>query len=67
MTSGYWTAMRTFQRAALEANTEAAQHNYRSPMVFAGLHAQLGNKDEAFAWLEKAYMERSPRLLELKP
>jgi eukaryotic-like serine/threonine-protein kinase len=64
--SGYWTAMRTLRQAALDANTEAARHGYISPMVFAGLHAALGNKDEAFEWLEKAYAERSSKLLDLK-
>jgi hypothetical protein len=35
-------------------------------MIFAGLEALLGNKDEAFAWLNKAYAERSGKLLDLK-
>jgi len=35
-------------------------------MVFAGLHAVLRDNDEAFSWLDKAYEERSPRLLDLK-
>lgn len=65
-TSGYWTAMRVFQQAALDANTAAAHRSYISPMVFAGLHAVLRDNDEAFSWLDKAYEERSPRLLDLK-
>ena len=65
-TSGYRAAMRTFWQTALDANTEAAKHSYISPMVFAGLYAVLGNTDQAFAWLEKAYQERSAKLLDLK-
>jgi len=65
-TSGYAAAMRMFLQKALELNTEAARDSYISPMVFAGLHASLGNKDQAFAWLDKAYAEHSPKLLDLK-
>ena len=64
--SGYWTAMRTLRETALAANTEAAKHGYRSPMIFAGLEALLGNTDEALAWLNRAYEERSGKLLDLK-
>ena len=35
------------------------KQRYVSPMAFAYLYIGLGNKDEAFAWLEKAYQERS--------
>jgi tetratricopeptide (TPR) repeat protein len=65
-TSGYAAAMRMFRQKALALNTETVKDSYRSPMVFAGLHATLGNKDEAFAWLDKAYAERSSKLLDLK-
>ena len=32
----------------------------------AAVHAALGRKDQAFAWLEKAYVERHPNLLGIK-
>jgi serine/threonine-protein kinase len=64
--SGYGAAMRKFRQKALELNTEAAKDSYVSPMVFAGLEALLGNKDQAFAWLDKAYAERSSKLLDLQ-
>ena len=64
--SGYGAAMRKFWQKALELNTEAAKDSYVSPMVFAGLDALLGNKDQAFAWLDKAYAERSSKLLDLQ-
>ncbi|PYS63056.1 MAG: hypothetical protein DMF76_07490, partial [Acidobacteria bacterium] len=32
----------------------------------AAIYAELGRKDEAFAWLEKAYRERSPGFVDLK-
>ena len=35
------------------------KQRYVSPMAFVYLYIGLENKDEAFAWLEKAYQERS--------
>jgi hypothetical protein len=32
----------------------------------AEIHAQLGNKDEAFAWLEKAFQDRDYLMIYLK-
>jgi len=32
----------------------------------AGIYARLGEKDQAFAWLEKAYAERADEILRLK-
>lgn len=36
-----------------------AEQTYVSPFNMAVIHAGLGDKDEAFAWLEKAYAQRS--------
>jgi len=30
------------------------------------LYSLLGNKDNAFRWLDRAYVEHSPKLLDLK-
>ena len=37
-----------------------------SPFDIAVLYAELGNKDQAFAWLDTAYRERDFRLISLK-
>ena len=39
---------------------EQSKGSYVSPYMLATIHASLGNKDMAFALLEKAYQERSP-------
>ncbi len=36
------------------------------PVALAGMHASLGETDDAIVWLEKAYQERSPYLASLK-
>ena len=48
--------------------TLQAQSNtgYSSPYVIATLYAELGNKDQAFRWLNTAYQERDRWLLALK-
>ena len=48
-----------------EANQIASEllqlqkQRYVSPMAFAYVYTGLGNNDQVFAWLEKAYQERS--------
>lgn len=37
-----------------------------SPFSLATVYAALGEKDEAFSWLEKAYKEKSNYLIFLK-
>jgi hypothetical protein len=37
-----------------------------SPWVFASTYCMIGEIDEAFTWLERAYQERDPLLLALK-
>ena len=56
---GYW-------RWRLDSATERAKQEYVPPAAFAGIHAQLGQKDQAFEWLEKAYEERQGWLIFLK-
>lgn len=43
-----------------------AQRGYAEPVRLAVVYAEMGDKDQAFAWLEKAYAEHSPRLVGLK-
>jgi hypothetical protein len=38
---------------------------YVSPLSIAALHVLLGEKDEAFAWLDKSIEDRSPFLIAL--
>jgi len=40
--------------------------HYFSPFVVALAYAGVGNKDQAFAWLTKAYESRDPQLIWLK-
>ena len=44
----------------------ASKQKYVYSVGFARIYAGLGDKDQAFAWLEKAYEERSTGLYWLK-
>jgi TolB-like protein/DNA-binding winged helix-turn-helix (wHTH) protein/Tfp pilus assembly protein PilF len=61
------------RRAEALAMLEGLRHlsvtRYVSPDSVALVHAGLGNRDEAFAWLDKAYAERSDYMpyLRLEP
>jgi TolB-like protein/Tfp pilus assembly protein PilF len=52
-------------RRALAELQGIAQHQYVPSLYFAGIYVGLGEKDEAFNWLEKAYQERHDRLVYL--
>jgi len=51
---------------ALAELREMSKHRYISPYLFAVVYVGLGDKDQAFAWLEKAYQDRSFWLIWLK-
>ncbi len=50
----------------LDELREQAKRRYVSPYEFALIYTGLGEKEQAFAWLQKAYQDRSPRLTQLK-
>lgn len=63
---GYAYALAGRRREALEILAQLekrSQQRYVSPQHFALIYLGLGDKDQAFAWLEKAYEERSFELL----
>lgn len=62
---GFHFAQEARVRAELQALTKIAKGNYVSPMDFAYRFALLNDKEDAFKWLEKAYVERSPQLFNL--
>jgi tetratricopeptide (TPR) repeat protein len=41
---------------------EKDRNEYVPPIYFAAFYANIGNADEAFEWLDKAYEERSPMM-----
>jgi len=45
---------------------ESSKQGYISAYSIAAIHAGLGEKDQAFIWLEKAYEERSGWLIWLR-
>ena len=63
---GHRTAFRNLYRKRLEAYSALANETYVSPMVFATFNALLGEKEKAFAWLQKAFAEHSPWLMYIK-
>ena len=44
----------------------ASRTRYAPPSYFAIVYTALGDKDQAFAWLEKSYQDRSEHMLYLK-
>jgi tetratricopeptide (TPR) repeat protein len=45
---------------------ELNRHRYVTPPALANVYIGLGEKDQAFFWLEKAYQDRSNYLAYLK-
>ena len=56
---------RTKALQMLETLTAESRTRYISPVDIALIHTGLGDRDSAFAWLEKAYQERTMRIQEL--
>lgn len=56
----------TESRKILARIKESRKSSFVSPAYIAAIHGDLGERDEAFDWLEKAYAERDPALCELK-
>jgi serine/threonine protein kinase/tetratricopeptide (TPR) repeat protein len=50
----------------LDQLKERSQQTYVQPSLIALIHVGLGDKDQAFDWLQKAYEDRSAGLLYLK-
>jgi tetratricopeptide (TPR) repeat protein len=65
--SGYEGAVRAASRKRLEPLGEKARRGEFVPaMDFVRLHVRLGDKEQTFAWLEKAYEERTRLIFAIK-
>ena len=53
-------------RDVLDQLIEQSKNRYVSPCSFAFIHAALGEKDQAFTWLEKAFEQHCAELFDLK-
>jgi hypothetical protein len=51
---------------ALDGLKETSKHRYISPYSIAVIYLGLGDKEQAFAWLNRAYQERDNWLIYLK-
>jgi tetratricopeptide (TPR) repeat protein len=56
----------TEARAILKALQQKAQFAYIPSYLIATIYAALGEKDEAFKWLDRAYNERDSQITYLK-
>ncbi len=57
---------RTEARGLLSRLRQSARSRHVPAIYFAGVYAGLGDKDQAFRWLDKAYEERSDYLIFLQ-
>jgi tetratricopeptide (TPR) repeat protein len=64
-TSGFSEAKRVVMQKNLQKMKEASKRGRVPPLGFAFIYASLGEKEQAFEWLEKAYEERSSALVHL--
>ncbi len=61
-TSGYKEVLQDY----LGGLKELAKRAHVSPYEIASLHARVGEKDQVFVWLEKAFQERDSRIVALR-
>jgi TolB-like protein/DNA-binding winged helix-turn-helix (wHTH) protein/Tfp pilus assembly protein PilF len=64
--AGYRAAMRKLYERKLDEFQQMAREEYVTPLIFADLYALLNDREQSLAWLEKAYEERSSKLVDLK-
>lgn len=57
---------KTEARKVLNELNQLAMNRYVSPFDRAMVHSGLGEREVAFEWLEKSYLERTPRLTRLR-
>jgi TolB-like protein/Tfp pilus assembly protein PilF len=62
---GFSEAKRVVMQKNLQKMQEASKRQRVPPLPFAFIYAGLGEKEQAFEWLEKAYEERSSALVHL--
>jgi serine/threonine-protein kinase len=60
------TGERDKARKTLDELREMSKRRYISPYLFAVVYVGLGDKDQAFAWLDKAYQDRAALLIWLR-
>ncbi len=66
ISSGYWPARETFLWGDLREKQKRAKKGQPAlALAIAGDYASLGEKDKAFAWLEKSFHEREGDLMYL--
>ena len=66
---GYVHAAAGDRKEAQEVISEliaSSKHSYIPPYPIAEIYAEMGRKDDAFSWLEKAYREHAVHMVSLK-
>jgi serine/threonine protein kinase/Tfp pilus assembly protein PilF len=63
---GYERVVMQVNQGTLDSFKEQAKSGYVSPFTFGWIYAKLGDADQAFAWLDRAYEERAPWLTYIK-
>ncbi len=53
-------------RSLLRQLTDMSEREYVAPETIAWIHAGLGQRDQAIAWLERAYADRSPEMMMIR-
>ncbi len=66
LSSGYAEARQTWLRGDIRELQRNAKDGQIPSFLIAGDYALLGEKDKAFEWLEKAFQERDPDLINIK-
>jgi DNA-binding winged helix-turn-helix (wHTH) protein/TolB-like protein len=63
--SGFLSTKEFAVREQIKLLLEASKHEYIAPTALAANYSLVNEKDQAFGWLEKAFAEHSPDLVDL--